>query len=152
MRYIPARLTRPGSQRAAPAPNDSSFISHETQVNRRRLMQSTELCPTEAPPAAARDPQIIQELFEPFERLVQIEILGRKYEVPEKNSLLRCFQFLFFDSISYGGFCWNGTCRTCEVQYRLEDERTGRCLSCSTRVVEGMTITDAAPEVGSRLG
>jgi len=99
------------------------------------------------------DSEINLELFEPFERLVQIEIFGQPYSVPEKNTLLRCFQYLFIDSISYGGFCWNGTCRTCEVHYTLQgDGRDRRCLSCSTRVVEGMEITDAALEVGSRLG
>lgn len=114
-------------------------------------MQSSEFCASETAQLSRPDPEIMAELFEPFERLVEIEILGRKYQVPEKNALLRCFQYLFFDSISYGGFCWNGTCRTCEVQYRL-DEREGRCLACSTCVVEGMEITAAAPEVGSRLG
>jgi hypothetical protein len=117
-------------------------------------MHSSDSCAAETAPPCLPDPELIAELFEPFDRLVEIEILGQKYRVPERNALLRCFQYLFFDSISYGGFCWNGTCRTCEVHYRLAGEggeREGRCLSCSTRVVEGMEITDAAPEVGSRL-
>lgn len=115
-------------------------------------MPSPEFCATEAAPLCHPEPEIIADLFEPFEQLVEIEIFGQRYSVPEKNALLRCFQYLFFDSISYGGFCWNGTCHTCEVHYRLASGREGRCLSCSTRVVEGMAITDAAPEVGSRLG
>lgn len=114
-------------------------------------MPSTDISTNEIAHPCSLDPETIQDLFEPFERLVQIEIKGQKFQVPEKNTLLRCFQYLFLDSISYGGFCWNGTCHTCEVQYRLND-REGRCLSCSTRVIEGMEITDATPEVSSRLG
>jgi predicted molibdopterin-dependent oxidoreductase YjgC len=104
-------------------------------------------CGAETGSACAALPEINLELFEPFERLVEIEILGRKYQVPEKNSLLRCFQFLFLEPISYGGFCWNGTCRTCEVHYHLGDGRDRVCLACSTRVVEGMVITQVSPEI-----
>ena len=32
--------------------------------------------------------------FRPYERLVRITILGRTFDVPEKNMLLRCFQYL----------------------------------------------------------
>ena len=34
------------------------------------------------------------DMFEPYDRLIEIEILGRKYSVPENNSILRCLQFL----------------------------------------------------------
>ena len=34
------------------------------------------------------------DLLDPYERLVGIEVLGREVRVPEKNRLLRCFQFL----------------------------------------------------------
>jgi len=30
------------------------------------------------------------EMFAPYERLIEIEIVGRKFEVPENNSILRC--------------------------------------------------------------
>jgi hypothetical protein len=104
-------------------------------------------CKLEAMPASTTNLEINLELFEPFERLIEIEILGRKYSVPEKNSLLRCFQYLFLEPISYGGFCWNGTCRTCEVHYHLGDGRDRTCLACSTKVIEGMVITAVSPEI-----
>ena len=44
------------------------------------------------------------DIFEPFERLVEIEILGERREVPENNTLLRCFQYLSMDTISFGDF------------------------------------------------
>ena len=31
-------------------------------------------------------------LFRPFARLIKISILGKEFEVPENNSLLRCMQ------------------------------------------------------------
>jgi hypothetical protein len=83
------------------------------------------------------------DLYDPFERLVTIELLGKKVEVPEKNRLLRCFQFLSMRTISMGDFCWNGDCANCQIWYReaedpLDRERTA--LSCRTTVIEGMVI------------
>ena len=87
---------------------------------------------------------IDSDLFEPYERLVTIEILGRRVEVPENNRLLRCFQFLSMRSISYGNFCWNGDCTNCQFWYREEgepalDDKTA--LSCRFKVREAMVIT-----------
>ena len=88
---------------------------------------------------------IDSDLFEPYERLVTIEILGRRVEVPENNRLLRCFQFLSMRSISYGDFCWNGDCTNCQFWYRNKDEAARgddkTALSCRFKVREGMSIT-----------
>jgi hypothetical protein len=89
---------------------------------------------------------IDSDLFEPYERLVTIEILGRRVEVPENNRLLRCFQFLSMRSISYGDFCWNGDCTNCQFWYRDEEEAGARgddktALSCRFKVREGLRIT-----------
>jgi hypothetical protein len=87
---------------------------------------------------------INSDLFEPYDRLVTIEILGRSVEVPENNRLLRCFQFLSMRSISYGNFCWNGDCTNCQFWYHEEgeherDDKTA--LSCRFKVREAMVIT-----------
>jgi hypothetical protein len=34
------------------------------------------------------------DMFEPYDRLIEIEILGKTRSVPENNSILRCLQFL----------------------------------------------------------
>ena len=83
-------------------------------------------------------------LLDPFERMVGIEILGKRVEVPENNRLLRCFQFLSLRSISYGDFCWNGDCTNCQIWFHADgqsqaDDRPG--LSCRMQVREGMVIT-----------
>jgi len=44
-------------------------------------------------------------MSEPFRRtkkLVEITIFGKKFQVPERNSLLRCFQFVSPETIPYG--------------------------------------------------
>ena len=87
-------------------------------------------------------------LLDPYERLVKIEIMGKAVEVPEKNRLLRCFQYLSLNTISYGDFCWNGDCTNCQVWYHTTgqskaDDRTG--LSCRMEVIEGMVITSMSP-------
>jgi hypothetical protein len=92
---------------------------------------------------------IDSDLFEPYERLIEIEVLGRRLRVPENNRLLRCFQFLSLQSISYGDFCWNGDCTNCQFWYREPgDERDApdkTALSCRFRVREGLRITRLDP-------
>jgi 2Fe-2S iron-sulfur cluster binding domain len=84
------------------------------------------------------------ELLDPYEKLITIEILGKKVEVPENNRLLRCFQYLSINSISYGDFCWNGECTNCQIWYHAVGETNASdkpILSCRSEVIEGMVIT-----------
>jgi hypothetical protein len=90
------------------------------------------------------------DLFDPYERFVRIVLLGREVEVPERNRLLRCFQFLSLESISMGDFCWNGDCSNCQFWYRDAGEREGHertALACRFDVREGMIITRLSPYV-----
>jgi hypothetical protein len=84
------------------------------------------------------------DLFDPYEKLIEIEILGVTARVPENNRLLRCFQFLSMQTISYGDFCWNGECTNCQIWFRQQNEAEDRdkpALACRTNVQEGMVIT-----------
>ena len=84
------------------------------------------------------------DLFEPYDRLIQIEVLGRRVAVPENNRLLRCFQFLSLRSISYGDFCWNGDCTNCQFWYKDGDQAACEdktALACRFKVREGLVIT-----------
>jgi len=86
------------------------------------------------------------DIFEPFERLVEIDVLGEKHKVPENNTLLRCFQYLSMDAISYGDFCWNGDCANCRIW--LEDTAQEKpILSCRTKVRERMKIVRISEEI-----
>jgi NADH dehydrogenase/NADH:ubiquinone oxidoreductase 75 kD subunit (chain G) len=87
-----------------------------------------------------------KDIFEPFEKLVRLEIRGKAVEVPENNSLLRCFQFLNLEKISLGDFCWNGDCANCRVWIETE---TGEkpVLTCRTKVEDGMRIVRMSEEI-----
>jgi len=87
-----------------------------------------------------------KDIFEPFEKLIEIEICGAAREVPENNSLLRGFQFLSLETISYGDFCWNGDCLNCQVWIKNGEKEKG-VLSCRTKVEEGMEIVRMSEEI-----
>ena len=88
----------------------------------------------------------LEDIFEPFEKLVAIEISGETYEVPENNTLLRCFQYLSLETVSYGDFCWNGDCLNCRVWIE-RDGKEKALISCRAKVVEGMKIVRLADEI-----
>lgn len=85
----------------------------------------------------------IRDVFAPYDRLVEIEVCGEKREVPENNSLLRCFQYLAVESISYGDFCWNGECLNCQVWLQNGDKEKA-VMACRTTVQENMQIVRIA--------
>ena len=87
-----------------------------------------------------------KDIFEPFEKLVEIEIGGETKQVPENNTLLRCFQFLSMETISYGDFCWNGDCLNCQVWIKNGDKEKA-LLACRTKVEEGMEIVRLSSEI-----
>ena len=81
----------------------------------------------------------MSDLFRPYEKLVEITILGKTFLVPERNSLLRAFQFISPETVPYGRFCWNQECQYCKVNCQLSDDDQARpILSCKFLVSEGM--------------
>ncbi|MBP6003733.1 MAG: hypothetical protein KA746_09895 [Pyrinomonadaceae bacterium] len=86
------------------------------------------------------------DIFAPYEKLIEIDILGEKRMVPENNSLLRCFQFLAMESISFGEFCWNGDCLNCQVWLQNGDKEKA-VIACRTTVKENMQIVRMADEI-----
>ncbi len=89
----------------------------------------------------------MSDLYEPYQKLIRIEVLGKTFEVPENNTLLRQLSYVAPD-IAWGRYCWNGECRYCEVHYRrTEDAADVSALSCRIKGLEGMRITKLAPEI-----
>jgi hypothetical protein len=87
------------------------------------------------------------DFYEPYTRLIRIVILGRVFEVPENNLLLRQMQFVAPD-IGSGKYCWNAECRYCEVQYRRDGSGPETAaLACRLKGIEGMRITKTALEI-----
>lgn len=89
---------------------------------------------------------MLPDIFEPYENLVDLDILGKIYSVPENNTLLRCFQFIAMESISYGDFCWNGECLNCQVWLKNGDKEKA-VMSCRTSIVAGMKIIRLSDEI-----
>ena len=81
----------------------------------------------------------LDDVLRPYTRLIEIDIRGEKRLIPENNSLLRCFQYLSMDTISYGDFCWNGGCLNCQVWFE-KDGKEKAAMACRTDAVEGMKI------------
>jgi hypothetical protein len=91
---------------------------------------------------------VMSEPFRPYEKLVEITVFGKKFQVPERNSLLRCFQFISPETIPYGRFCWNQDCQYCRVSCQLPDEdEPHEMLSCKFIVMPGMEITEMSQEL-----
>ena len=87
-------------------------------------------------------------IFRPYEKLVEITIMGRTFLVPERNSLLRAFQFISPETIPYGRFCWNQDCQYCRVTCQLPDEEEPHeMLSCKFIVMPGMEIMEMSQEL-----
>ena len=86
---------------------------------------------------------INEDVLHPFEKLIEITVLGETLMVPENNSILRGFQFLKRDEISYGDFCWNGECLNCQVWLQIGDKEKA-VMACRTIVAENMKIVRLA--------
>ena len=79
-------------------------------------------------------------LFREYEKLVEITIMGKKFQVPEKNTLLRVFQFISPETVPYGRFCWNQECQLCRAVYKMPnqpDSEARGVLTCKVLVAEG---------------
>jgi hypothetical protein len=99
-------------------------------------------------PMAEHEIPLMADVFRPYEKLVEITILGKTFLVPERNSLLRAFQFISPETVPYGRFCWNQECQYCRVDCQLSDDDQSRpILSCKFIVSEGMNISNLAPEL-----
>ncbi|MBI3668551.1 MAG: hypothetical protein HY237_02045 [Acidobacteria bacterium] len=95
-----------------------------------------------------RHNESMSQPFRPYERLVEITILGKRFQVPEKNSVLRCLQYISPETIPYGRFCWNQECQYCRIMAQLpDDDQPREMLSCKFLVMAGMSITELSPEL-----
>lgn len=96
--------------------------------------------------AKGRDNAEDPDIFRPFERLIEITIRGKAYNVPENNTILRCLQFLELQRISEAELCWNGTCQNCTVRV-VDNGRSRTAMSCRTDAKAGMAIEDINPAI-----
>jgi len=84
----------------------------------------------------------------PFSRLVRIVLLDHEFEVPENNTLLRCFQYLAPEPVSYGRFCWNEDCQYCRVTFDPGEGTPARAaLACKLMVEDWLRVTGISSEI-----
>jgi hypothetical protein len=86
------------------------------------------------------------EMFVPYDRLIEIDLCGRAVMVPENNSILRCLQFLAMEKISHADLCWNGDCDNCRVTL-LKKDKVQTTIACRTLVKAGMKIIELSTEI-----
>jgi len=89
-------------------------------------------------------------VYRDFEKLVDITIMGKPFQVPEKNICLRAFQFVSPETIPYGRFCWNQECQLCRVVYTMagqEDIAPRPILACKVMAASGMQIVELSEEL-----
>jgi hypothetical protein len=93
-------------------------------------------------------------LYRDYEKLVNITVLGKPFQVPENNVCLRAFQFISPDTIPYGRYCWNQECQYCRITYTMAsqpDAEPRSVLACKVIVAEGMQITELSDELRYNL-
>ena len=99
-----------------------------------------------------QQPRVDIPLYHPFDKLVEITVLGKKLSVPENNMLLRAFQYVAPDTIPYGRYCWNEECQYCRVTVsRPGEEKIHHALSCKIMVTEGLVISELSEELTRNL-
>lgn len=86
-----------------------------------------------------------RNLFGEIDRLVQIKIGEKDYQVPDKLEMLRVFQFLNF-SIDYSRLCWNASCQRCYIDYEKNGKKF-RALSCRIKSFENMCVLKLPPTI-----
>ena len=87
-------------------------------------------------------------LYRPFDELIPIKILGKEFQVPKDNMLLRAMQYLSPENVAMGRFCWNEECQYCRVSYKATpDSEPRQALSCKLLVIPGMEVVEAGTEI-----
>ena len=86
------------------------------------------------------------EIFDPYDRLIAIEVCGETKLVPENNSILRCLQYLNMQAVSEADLCWNGECLDCQVWIKSGDKEKA-LISCRTKAAEGMQIVKVSEKI-----
>src|SRR5258707_1925364 len=91
---------------------------------------------------------VTNQVFRPYERPVQIKALGKSFEVPEKNTILRCFQYINPETIPYGRFFCNQVCQNfCLTGTLAEKSQHHQWLRCKSLINPGMDIRASRPEL-----
>src|SRR5258708_39690254 len=87
-------------------------------------------------------------VYRPFDELISIKILGKEFQVPAGNMLLRAMQYLAPENVAMGRFCWNEECQYCRVTLKpMPDSEPRQALPGKLMVQPGMEVVDVSEEV-----
>lgn len=89
---------------------------------------------------------MFSDLYGEYFKLLRVSVMGREIEMPENNTLLRGLQYSAPQTISYGQFCWNGTCHNCTVTV------SNKCgefkeRACRIDICDSMRVTSVSSEI-----
>ena len=75
-----------------------------------------------------------------MEKMVNIFLFGKKYEVPENLTIMTAMEYAGYQLVRGCG-CRNGFCGACATIYRIKgDKELHACLACQTKVEDNMYI------------
>ena len=75
-----------------------------------------------------------------MENMVNVFLMGKKYEVPASLTIMGAMEYAGYQLVRGCG-CRNGFCGACATIYRIKGERElHACLACQTQVQENMYI------------
>ena len=75
-----------------------------------------------------------------MEKLVNIFLFGKKYQVPENLTIMTAMEYAGYQLVRGCG-CRNGFCGACATIYRIKgDKELKACLACQTKVEDNMYI------------
>ncbi len=74
-----------------------------------------------------------------MEKMVDIFLFGKKYNVPENLTIMTAMEYVGYQLVRGCG-CRNGFCGACATFYRINDSKPSVCLACQTKVENNMYI------------
>ena len=75
-----------------------------------------------------------------MEKMVNIYLYGKKYEVPESLTIMNAMEYAGYQLVRGVG-CRCGFCGACATIYRIQGQQELKtCLACQTKVEDGMYI------------
>ena len=75
-----------------------------------------------------------------MEKMVNVYLFGKRYEVPESLTIMKAMEYAGYQLVRGCG-CRNGFCGACATIYRIKGQQELKtCLACQQQVEEGMYV------------
>ncbi len=75
-----------------------------------------------------------------MEKMVNVYLFGKRYQVPESLTIMKAMEYAGYQLVRGCG-CRNGFCGACATIYRIKGQQELKtCLACQQQVEEGMYV------------